>query len=63
MMAGYKLEQARDLAGKHPKLFPDIAEGLDSLVALHRARLPEERGTPAPNVQAQACTIGTYAST
>jgi hypothetical protein len=53
MIANYKLEQARDLARKHAKLCPNIAEGLETLVALHRARSPEERARPAPGVQAR----------
>ena len=55
MIANHKLEQARDLC-KHPKLFPNIAEGLETLVALHRARSAEQRGTPPPSVQGAACT-------
>jgi hypothetical protein len=54
MIANYKLEQARDLARKHAKLLPDVADGLETLVALHRARSQEERGKPAPSVQARA---------
>jgi hypothetical protein len=53
MIANHKLEQARDLARKHPKLLPNIAEGLETLVALHRARSPQERATPAPSVHAR----------
>jgi len=53
MIANYKLEQARDLARKHPKLLPNIADGLETLVALHRARSPQERAAPAPSVQAR----------
>src|SRR5262249_15994204 len=52
MIANYKLEQARDLARKHPKLLPNIADGLGTLVALHRARSFQERARPAPSVQA-----------
>jgi hypothetical protein len=53
MIANYKMEQARDLARKHPKLLPNIAEGLETLVALHRARSSQERATPAPSVRAR----------
>jgi hypothetical protein len=52
LIANYKLEQARDLARHYPKLLPNIAEGLDTLVTLHRARSPQERAAPAPSVQA-----------
>jgi hypothetical protein len=53
MIANYKLEQARDLARKHPKLLPNIGDGLETLVGLHRARSPQERATPAPSVLAR----------
>jgi hypothetical protein len=53
MIANYKLEQARDLARKHPKLLPNIADGLEALVTLHRARSREERAAPAPSIQAR----------
>ena len=53
MIANYKLEQARDLARRHPKLFPNIADGLETLVASHRARSLQERTAPAPSVQAR----------
>ncbi len=52
MIANHKLEQARDLARKHPKLLPNIADGLETLVALHRARAPEERAARAPDLTA-----------
>ena len=53
MIANYKLEQARELARKHPKLLPNIADGLETLVASHRARSAQERAAPAPSVQAR----------
>ena len=53
MIANYKLEQAHDLARKHPKVFLNIAEGLEALVALHRARSLQERTVPAPSIQAR----------
>jgi hypothetical protein len=53
MIANHKLEQARDLARKHPNLLPNIAEGLEALVALHRARSSQERAMPAPSVRAR----------
>jgi len=53
MIANYKLEQARDLARRHPKLFQENADGLETLVALHRARSLPERTAPAPSVQAR----------
>jgi hypothetical protein len=53
MIANHKLEQARDLARKHSKLLPNIADGLAALVALHRARTPQQRAMPAPSVQAR----------
>jgi hypothetical protein len=53
MIANFKLEQARDLARKHPKLLPDVAEGLETLVTLHRARSQKERTVEAPNVRAR----------
>ena len=57
MIANYKLEQARDLARKHPKLFPNIAEGLESSsprivpdllksAAIARAERPGTRHAP-----------------
>ena len=52
MIANFKLEQARDLARKHPKLLPNVAEGLETLVALHRARPAGERVAAAPSVRA-----------
>ncbi len=53
LIANYKLEQARDLARRHPKLLPNMEEGLETLVALHRALPPPERAAPAPSVQAR----------
>ena len=53
MIANFKLEQARDLARKHPKLLPNVAEGLETLVALHRARPAAERVAAAPSVRAR----------
>ena len=53
MIANYKLEQARELARKHPKLFPNVADGLETLVALQRGRTAQERALPAPSVQAR----------
>jgi hypothetical protein len=53
MIANYKLEQARDLARRHPKLFLNNADGLETLVASHRARSLQERTAPAPSVQAR----------
>ena len=53
MIANYKLEQARELARIHPKLLPNIADGLETLVASHRARSPQERAAPAPSIQAR----------
>ena len=53
MIANYKLERARELARTHPKLLPNVADGLETLVALHRARSPQERAAAAPSVQAR----------
>jgi hypothetical protein len=53
LIANYKIEQARDLVRRHPKLFPNVEEGLETLVALHRARSPQERAAPSPSVQAR----------
>jgi hypothetical protein len=53
LIANFKLEPARDLARRHPKLFPDVAEGLESLAALHRAQTPGERSEPPPSAQAR----------
>jgi hypothetical protein len=53
LIANYKLERARELARKHPKLFRNVADGLEALVALHRARPLQERAAPAPSVQAR----------
>lgn len=53
MIANYKLEQARDLARKHPKLFQENADGLETLVALHRAHSLSERTAAAPSVRAR----------
>ncbi len=53
LVASGKLEGARDLARRHPKLLRDIAEGLETLVALYRARPAQERAAPSPSVQAR----------
>jgi hypothetical protein len=53
MIANFKLEHARDLARKHRKLLPGVAEGLDSLVSLHRGRSEKERTAEAPSVRAR----------
>ena len=53
MIANYKLERARELSRSHPKLLPNLADGLETLVELHRARPPQERATAAPSVQAR----------
>jgi hypothetical protein len=53
MLANFKLEQARDLARKCPKLLPNVAEGLETLVGLHRGRSLEERTRATPSVQAR----------
>ena len=53
LIANYKLEQARELARKHPKLLPNVADGLEALVAVHRAQSKEERAAPPPSVLAK----------
>jgi hypothetical protein len=53
LIANYKLEAARDLAIKYPKLLPDVAEGLEALVASHRARSARDRDAAAPSIQAR----------
>ena len=53
LIATGELERARDLARSHPKLLPNVVEGLETLMALHRARPRQERAAPTPSAQAR----------
>ena len=48
MIANYKLDRAGELARSHPKLLPNLADGMEALVALHRGRPAQERAAAAP---------------